>query len=322
MVHGFPDSKFDKELTWITRKQIYQVIKEDSSVLNSAPPFFHDFETQVDNEAIGKLYEVEVGMRNLNRFGVEISQQETELVAEISEKLKICTALDKQIKLTREEDVLASLYTQRLQVTSEIASIKISLDQLRAQMSAIRLSRIDALIQLNQQVEASNNMEYNERTVNDFVLTQMIKPRFKPTDEMLTDIAHIALQCPITGGGAVYRARNIYALKYPEETFNDDNCNDGILNKLVRNTNDISFKVSPNPSNDYFNIEIKVKDAENTKLELFDLLGRSMWKSTGLIDGYNAIFVETFGMPEGIYTLVQSHDGNVIDKIKVVVNKN
>lgn len=326
LVHGFPESKFDKELTWLTRKQIYHTIKQSPKVLDDATPFFHTFETTTDNEAIGKLYEVENGIRNLNQFGTEISGQEADLVALLSQKLKACTALDKQIKLTREEELLISLRFQRLQIGNEINGLKLNLNELRGQMNTIRLNRISALTQLNQQIVVSNTMEYNERVVNYFVLTQMIKPRFKPSDEMLSDIAHIAIQCPITGGGAVYRARNIYKLKYPEEIFNDDNCNDNAvvnpINKVSKDKTDVLFKISPNPSSTYFTIELKVNDAENTKLELIDLLGRNIWQSQTLAEGYNAILVETNNIPEGVYTLVQTQKGNIVDKIKVIVNKN
>jgi hypothetical protein len=87
------------------------------------------------------------------------------------------------------------------------------------------------------------------------------------------DSDNIAVQCPIAGGPAVYRARSLYFLINPEMTYDDEmEClQNGYLYKASKNINHRS-KLFPNPATGEITLVYNI--ATNCLLQITDGLGR------------------------------------------------
>ncbi|MEZ4805801.1 MAG: T9SS type A sorting domain-containing protein [Bacteroidia bacterium] len=84
---------------------------------------------------------------------------------------------------------------------------------------------------------------------------------------------------------------------------------------IITNTNEIDFKICPNPTTDFITVTMDSYDTYN--VEIFDLVGQSMWTSK---DVHKTINVDVSYYPQGIY-VIKVDDGKSIGTKRFIVNK-
>jgi hypothetical protein len=99
----------------------------------------------------------------------------------------------------------------------------------------------------------------------------------------------------------------IYILsRLPEDGYagNDTAYTSFIRSDAGPDLNEESIRLLPNPFREMFNIEIDVTDADRADIELADLTGKIMLRSSeGLVPGTNRITVDSSHLAAGAYML-------------------
>lgn len=152
-------------------------------------------------------------------------------------------------------------------------------------------------------------------------------------------IENLALQCPYVGGTAVYKARNLFALYRPMQSYEDiDICNavgvykngkglfddeNALLDSLA--TTNIStlialntIKVYPNPATEQITFEYTALTDENSSIELFDLTGRKV-KEIELPKNSNKVNLMVDNLAQGVYTYKQIKGGRQVNAGKIII---
>lgn len=100
----------------------------------------------------------------------------------------------------------------------------------------------------------------------------------------------------------------------------DNNLFENILSE--RNNSEMEITIYPNPSNEYFNVEISnVKDESSVDIQVFNSSGSLFWKynSSLPMNIRNIYTVETKNYPPGIYNvIIRSKTKTVAEKIIVI----
>ena len=128
-------------------------------------------------------------------------------------------------------------------------------------------------------------------------------------NEMWGDIEHIANQCPISGGVAVYDARAILLTYDKSRDWNDEDiCIKGVdyrkSNPIIVSTTPSTI-VYPNPTNNLVNIwlkDYKISEGETLELKIYDIIGKSIYASTASIES-SIIEIDTRKISSGNYIL-------------------
>lgn len=164
-----------------------------------------------------------------------------------------------------------------------------------------KLASIDMLYKLNNQVGTNNNYkveqnlntisnlvseitpvsdyETNSKTIESLKLNFLLSKSLKYSASDLESIFNVANQCPYTGGPSVFDARAIYAIYYPNYSFNDFNLckgkNDLISSeKVIEKSDNTYFKAFPNPAKSEINFAFNFSSYNVATFELFDVTGR------------------------------------------------
>lgn len=312
---GTPD---DKSLTYSTRRQYYIALKENSEVLEDADPSIKSFVNEYEKLPVGRLFALKTAIDNLNNtpFSDEVKKIDDELLTLIDNS----KALDKEINNAGEETkdfLLEHLQDLNFDITSKF----VALNKVKEAHKEYKMKQIESLIAENQSIEPTNEMEVNEKLVNDFQLNFIEKGIHEFTDEELLYVAHIAWQCPLTGGAAVYRARSLYALKYPEQGFDDYNtlCNTVIKTKVMRSQSAAILDIAPNPTGNAFSSFISL-DSDNIEAQaiLVNSNGQSV-ANQNIYDKQARLSWNTSNLPSGIYSVIVKNNGVIVQQKRVVI---
>ena len=158
-------------------------------------------------------------------------------------------------------------------------------------------------------------MDYEEmeRTINDIFLKTIAIGEFEFTPEQMSRITQIAFQCPLKSASAVYKAREMYALDYPLQNF--DNyllcANQGIQYRQG-NTNTINV-INVSQLSDRLQIEI-VGETDFLNYRIINSLGQLVyqWSSNNKVQN---ITLENIIHAPGLYIL-QAQNSDGIQSIK------
>lgn len=187
--------------------------------------------------------------------------------------------------------------------------------------------------QLNEDVEINTMVEENLRAINEIRLKfeDQGDNNYDSENEMI--ISEIAHQCPQAGGNAVVIARALYALKYPNEFYDDKNAclAQGIFRtNLSKNELDspvspkISyFSVSPNPASEEFSINyfLATNSSQDNTFELYNAVGQKI-KSISLSVESKKLIIKCDDLENGMYFYSLKHNKNSIYYGKVTILKN
>jgi hypothetical protein len=118
-------------------------------------------------------------------------------------------------------------------------------------------------------------IEQNERTVNDIYLNTIAKDESAFTATQATALYAVAIQCPMAGGQAVFRARALYGLFDDAQDYDDaSTCLSlGIVFRNLEQSDPPAVTVIPNPASDNITVYCVLEPDETGTLILFDALG-------------------------------------------------
>ena len=180
--------------------------------------------------------------------------------------------------------------------------------------------RADLISDQNQIINGTNILEENEQIINEIYFSTVALNQLDNLFNYAASLLNIALQCPLSGGPAVYRARSLYYIIDPTMDYDDEQIclQGGYLFKTSRNLTKNS-KLYPNPSNSIVSIVYNVES--NSVLQIFDCYGRII--NNYSIDPKNFIFsFETENFENGLYNYrIVDKKGIIIDTGQFIIMK-
>ena len=136
----------------------------------------------------------------------------------------------------------------------------------------------------------------------------------------ISDLYNVAIQCPLSGGTAVYRARTLYKFINPFQHYNDElTCLQGGYNYKQRPNGDVSKNIFPNPTTGEFTIIYQA--CSNSKLQILDQIGRVL-KVYELSTKQNTFNGNISSLENGIYhCMITDERGSLIENMQIILQK-
>ncbi len=180
--------------------------------------------------------------------------------------------------------------------------------------------RADLINNQNDIINGTNKCEENEIIVNDVYFNTVAINQLDALFNYAATLLNIAMQCPLSGGPAVYKARSLYYILDPEMDYDDEQTCllGGYLFKNSRNLTAHS-KLFPNPSKDIVNIVYHVES--NSMLQILDCYGRIIKYNS--IDPLNYIYsFNVENLENGFYSYrIVNSKGIMIDAGQFIIMK-
>ena len=136
----------------------------------------------------------------------------------------------------------------------------------------------------------------------------------------ISDLYNVAIQCPLSGGTAVYRARTLYKFINPFQHYNDElTCLQGGYNYKQRPNGDVSKNIFPNPTTGEFTIIFQVNS--NSKLQILDQIGRVL-KVYELSAKQNSLIGNISSLENGLYRcVIYDESGRLLESTQIILLK-
>ena len=205
-------------------------------------------------------------------------------------------------------------YSDTLLLSNERADLIITLESINKLYFSIndalvnlQRAKIPIVINSNQQIVPSTNLDSNLVAINDIYLQTIGNDIFTLSTPQLNIVSKVAWQCPLIGGDVVYTARQIYYLEFPNTYFYDDSlCNQigerNIINAIEDKYYDgEDIQIFPNPATESFSIILPDgAKVEYLQVELINTTGNIV-KHDIYLPTNNQITVNINDIINGIY---------------------
>lgn len=310
------------------RQYLFDKLNSDNNLLMSDPEFqafyageiltnTQDFENIADGESM------------LNNMTVSLHNQIDQNAISMHQNL---TIIDQNNILIQDPNTSDSIRTvledANRSIYLNIENDNIFMENAIAAFNSNRILDANTLRLQNNGIVTNASYEENEVIVNNTYLRLVEQNDYTLTKEEETTILNIALQCPFSGGLSVYKARNLYALIDPMQTYDDDNIclNDGVLLRQAssnQNLNPTIFEYAslfPNPATSSLNVSYELgKDIEGN-IEIYNSYGQKV-KSSLLKANEKSMVIDVKSFAIGIYSYTVKSTTGYLQKGKLVISR-
>lgn len=194
-----------------------------------------------------------------------------------SGKLDSLILIDSLVIIEDDSTEIAGLIQTRGELVGGLFDLASDSEALTEEISDNFSDAADDIRAVNDTITVIEDFEINEKVVNDLYLAYLAEA---DTSEMDT-LEAIAVQCPLLGGNAVYRARALLAMMTGElVSYNDSLTCASIQAFSLPQGHHTSFQVAtdltifPNPANGEVNIRWKRAPEKQGQIQITDLYGR------------------------------------------------
>ncbi|MEY3240299.1 MAG: Secretion system C-terminal sorting domain [Bacteroidota bacterium] len=303
---------------WKLERYLYRQL-DGNTVMQAAEPSFQSFWSTKANQPIGRLGEVNRQAASIFSLGIgatTVNNNQMVIQAEL-ENLKV---LDQQMTATEDAAVLGVLYNT---INTKTQLITAAINQNTALLTQAKSTRIAAAQTIQtglQQVPTTATYENNEKTVLSLYL-QTLAIDVLPTSAQLSTLYEIAIQCPRSGGPAVYFAGSIWQsctgqLVQSGDCSKEAQGSNGDRNENITASISERVQVYPNPVNDNLLLSIPTKKTIS-HWAIFDTFGRLLKDDHALLDGIKSI--PTQSLQNGMFFLHLTTDKGTTQVIPFTV---
>lgn len=293
-------------MQWLTQRRLYERISEEG-LPEENRGLLTDFIDKTQDGNIAVFADIQSGMRRA--FVVKPGDQRAMSgfendIRDAMKSLQVlqCQLLDPQTKEVERSD----LKVRQKALLQEISDATQGQQQLEDEIEANRRAEVAALLLQNNSASATRVFEVNARTVNRIWLETAGAGAIQLSTVQKTELEPIAAQCPLTGGDAVLRARNLLQLASAKPLVYNDDAACRISTATDREDAQTvqtlagEITVTPNPNDGRFNIAFRLPEGrQQAVFSLFDGLGRIV-KTIILEAGENNVRVDA-QLPAGAY---------------------
>ena len=179
---------------------------------------------------------------------------------------------------------------------------------------------------LGQQVNiTSGDYRTNEKTVNGIYLETVAVGNNTFSAAQLSSLQVVAAQCPLSGGEAVLRARDMLALAQDAPTFynNGNTCGNALRpsqNRLEQLQINDFVQVRPNPASENIVVDYSLSEGVKYQIMLVSIFGQVV----GIfpLDGNEGVTtIPINNLPEGIYWYSVTGDKGISCPGKLIIHR-
>ncbi len=291
-------SEFNEESRWQARVALYEKLLE-MPVLKDTNEILNDFYLGYAGDALRYIAELNKDKKRIYQNQSLLMQQMENNAFSINDKTNQLAAIDSIIEL-KEWGIFSydSIMSGRNTILNELNQL-IEFNNLAADaIDSTREFKIDLMSVSNENISSSEIYEVNDKLVNTaFLATE----GFKNPKELINysqSLYDIAIQCPLAGGPAVYRARALYQYIDPEMEYDDENSclQAGYVLRTSKGKSG-SSRAFPNPAGNEINV---IFDNGATEIVIKGITGNILIQKK-LSENSNIIKLNTSNLPNGIY---------------------
>lgn len=309
---------------WEAQRQLFDKLVDNSSLISHSTAV-SNFYTAAATGAVGAYKDYSLALRQLHEVPSSISaayQAYKDTFGIKSQALKLIEA--NWSTLTPGTSYYDSLLTIRNELLAELEPIVQQLVVYDSITSLAVEERLSDLIIQNAGLPGSGQFHENERAINHLILMAYLTGEwaFDTTSRLV--INEVASQCPLTGGRAVYTARNLQS-SYQQPDWSNDNClTVGPRFAQTENQSGLShnnLQLSPVPATD--RLEIKtgtISDTFTLPVVIYDLSGRIVFE-TILPAGTSSVIVDVAKLKSGLYCATIVYPDGTIRSQKFTISK-
>ena len=262
---------------WDLTNGFYTKLKEHPEVI-SIYAGYQTFLDQNENTSTGKLYDIRKQIDSSFISSPQLNQQSLVQQFFIDSLILELEMIDSIIYTAQNESGIA-LHTKKM-LLGAIANSDSTIAEINEEYRNNIHLGLNQAINLNTTFTASNPWENNVKTANHIYLASILFQNGQLTETQYTQLAEIAIQCPISAGAVVYEARALlppcldssYDDQY-EGCYPSDESADKSNEERKSNFSKLNYEVQvfPSPTKGLFTVFLL--GAEKGKLSIFDSRG-------------------------------------------------
>ncbi|MBP6412070.1 MAG: T9SS type A sorting domain-containing protein, partial [Bacteroidia bacterium] len=308
----FPSREFIAETNYELRRQLYETLRADPEKLQNNE-IFEEFFDNFNSEPAGQFEEI---MAELNEPGPVREQ----LANDIQQNVSLIEQYSIDI-LTNIESGNSLLNEALIQNVENLSATNEYFFQL---IENEDLLKMQYLRNTNQSIDNQEIMDVNNSIVFEIYATTIEQDIYEFESDQLDKISEVAHQCPQKGGSAVYLARNLYSIAYPNEVYNDVAAciSQGYYRLANKNklSSNVYFHLSPNPTKDDIKASYYFSEDENPFLKIFNGLNQLV-KTIPLNASNREQIIKLADLNGGIYFYNLVSNNSLIQEGKIAIIK-
>lgn len=301
--NDFKSSEFDEETKWTAKVKLYEKLLSQPGYLDSSQALA-DFYIDMAGTMIQQVASLNQNNENL------LTNQETTLgiiqnysfeIYSQSELLRNCDSLLVNKDLTKQ--VKDSLHEIRLNLISNISQLILFNQSAFHVLDSTIESKTDLMISANGNESATVLIEQNQQAINAVLYNTLNIQKPDSLINYSATVLNIALQCPLSGGTAVFMARSLYSWIDPDMVYDDEQTciqNGWIVRKKDDDKSLVSAKLAiyPNPASDLVNLVYNIEADE--VFQVLDEYGKILFEKTLYKNSHRDEFT-TSSLANGVY---------------------
>ena len=305
---------------WTAQRRLYERLSEEGN------PYANDvdisnFLVQSQTNGLKAYADMQIGIRQIFQTSAadrsDLASYETQIAQGLDQLAQMEVYLSLP-DLSQQDSI--SLTAQRNAIQQTLANLNTLRNSKLSNLASARISTANTLHTQNYSMNGTGDYRINEKMVNAIYLETIALGSVEFSSSQLASLQTIAAQCPLSGGEAVLRARDILALVPDAPIFYNDatNCGIGFRASEARNLEIIDkdfVNINPNPASESAQIQYSfVSKTVGKRLLLFNLFGQIV-SDIPLVDQNGEALLPTYTLPSGMYHFIVTNSqvkGNLV----------
>jgi hypothetical protein len=305
---------------WTAQRRLYERLSEEGNPYPGDVDF-NNFMASAQTNGIKAYADLQIGIRQAFQTSTtdraDLATFETQLEQGLGQ-LAQTEALLNTSGLSQQDSI--TLAAQRNSIKQGLVNITIQRENKLNTIANTRLSVSNSMLTQNNNLTGTGDFRTNEKTVNDIYLQTVAVGNNTFSAVQLVSLQAIAAQCPLSGGEAVLRARDMLTLTQDAPIFynNVTNCGSNLRpseNRAPELPINGFVKMNPNPASGNTVIQYTfASEGLERNLLLFNLFGQQVAKVI-LPDLEGEVALSTQTLPSGVYHYVVTNStvkGNLV----------
>gem|GEM_PF-6641709 len=317
--------QFNEEINWELDRYLFKKLIDNPEIIGNDTllQFFYNLTAQ----SASGLFEYTQSILNSSLYAHKLAYDYIDSLSIISRYYLDSIFLLQDLLNDNPDYQDSIMYLNSIMYLSTLYDIILQqINSLSASLKQILQQTIDSVIQINDQVPVINVYEQNEKTINEIYLNTVAKGNFNFSSTQLDQLKEIALQCPLSGGNAVYKARSLYSI------VGDSLLNDNLIcfgEGLIKNTqfkpksperDNFMLDFYPNPTSDWITVYCDTHQEGNCNLFFYSTLGELVFSHVINLHDYHAN-MDVSSMKPGIYNITALLNGIIRNAGKLIIIK-
>ncbi len=310
-ISGYQVGQYTDSYNWMARQRLYERLRQAPQLANTSTQIAAFYQA-AESTAIGQFDAVRQGIRDLigrDDFSREVIGQSIELLNNLSEELRLLridpasTELQQRIKAH-----------QLYQETERYKSYLKAVEQQQAH-------EIGTLLDANAGLSVSTVAQANEKTSNRIILENSFWEGGSIVAADTNALHLIAMQCPLSGGFAVYQARGVLKILGSAQNWESVNPCAPVDNRSYKGGEKpmvSRLSVYPNPASQLITVSGFVPNELEKTFEIYTTTGQKVVQAI-VKANQTSIDINIAGLRDGLYLYRSNTPNQPISVGKIVV---